>query len=127
MISIAILTITSLFYIRLPQLLGFEQYDVTADFADATGLYENAIVTYRGAQVGRVDAVNLGRTACRSCCRWTTAPTCRPTRPPPIHSTSAIGEQYIDLVPDAARRAATCTTGRPSRAAGPTASARPPT
>ena len=98
-ISIAILTITSLFYIRLPQLLGFEQYDVTADFADATGLYENAIVTYRGAQVGRVDAVNLKANGVQVVLQMDDGTHVPADSTATVHSTSAIGEQYIDLVP----------------------------
>jgi phospholipid/cholesterol/gamma-HCH transport system substrate-binding protein len=101
LLSVLILAITSVFYIRLPQLLGFEQYTVTADFADASGLYSNAIVTYRGAQVGKVGAIALrpdGVTVTLNIDDGTSIPA---NSTATIHSTSAIGEQYVDLVPRA--------------------------
>jgi phospholipid/cholesterol/gamma-HCH transport system substrate-binding protein len=72
-------------------------YTVNADFADASGLYAGAEVTYLGVQVGKVTSMDLGADAVRVAMSL--------DQPVPaslraeIHSTSAIGEQYVDLSP----------------------------
>lgn len=98
-VSVVVLAVTSLFYVHLPQLLGFGQYSVSADFADSSGLYSNAIVTYRGAQVGKVGSITLrpnGTTVELNIDDGVRIPK---NSVATIHSTSAIGEQYVDLVP----------------------------
>lgn len=72
-------------------------YTVTADFADASGLYDGAEVTYLGVQAGKVRSMDLGASG--------VAVALSLDQPVPaslraeIHSTSAIGEQYVDLSP----------------------------
>jgi phospholipid/cholesterol/gamma-HCH transport system substrate-binding protein len=98
-VSVVVLAVTALFYVHLPQLLGYGQYTVTADFVDSSGLYSNALVTYRGAQVGKVGAITLqpnGTTVELNIDDGTVIPA---NLVATIHSTSAIGEQYVDLVP----------------------------
>ncbi|HEX9832922.1 MAG TPA: MlaD family protein, partial [Mycobacterium sp.] len=46
-------------YVRIPAQLGLGTYEVTANFVAGGGLYENANVTFRGVQAGRVEAVQL--------------------------------------------------------------------
>ena len=99
LISALILAVTSVFYVRLPHLLGYQQYDVTADFADATGLYTNAIVTYRGAQVGRVGSITLRPDGVSVVLHMDDGSHVPADSIASIHSTSAIGEQYVELVP----------------------------
>jgi phospholipid/cholesterol/gamma-HCH transport system substrate-binding protein len=90
----------AIFYLRVPEALGIGRYTVTADFAASGGLYPNANVTYRGSTVGRVTAVevtdDLG-VAVRMRLRSDTA------IPADViataRSVSAVGEQYVDLVP----------------------------
>jgi phospholipid/cholesterol/gamma-HCH transport system substrate-binding protein len=80
--------------------VGASAYDISADFADTSGLYPRALVTYRGAEVGRVSALDLqhdGVAVRLSIDDGIKIP--RGTRAE-IHSTSAIGEQYVDLVPE---------------------------
>jgi phospholipid/cholesterol/gamma-HCH transport system substrate-binding protein len=73
------------------------KYTVTADFADASGLYPGAEVTYLGVSVGKVASMDLGTDS--------VAVALSLDQPVPaalraeIHSTSAIGEQYVDLSP----------------------------
>ena len=60
----AIVTVISvgaiaLLYVRIPARLGIGTYEVTANFVAGGGLYENANVTYRGVQAGRVESVKL--------------------------------------------------------------------
>jgi len=86
------------------------KYTVTADFADASGLYDGAEVTYLGVQVGKVSSMDLGADG--------VAVGLSLDQPVPaalraeIHSTSAIGEQYVDLSPggDTAEKAVDGTT-----------------
>lgn len=100
-ISVVIVVVTSVYYIRLPQLLGLEQYTVTAHFSDASGIYSNAIVTYRGEDVGRVGSVNLEPQGTSVQLHINDGINIPADSIASIHSTSAIGEQYVDLVPTA--------------------------
>jgi phospholipid/cholesterol/gamma-HCH transport system substrate-binding protein len=80
--------------------LGADHYTVTADFADASGLYDGASVTYLGVEVGKVMDLELGADDVRvtlTLDRGTPIPAHLRAE---IHSTSAIGEQYVDLAPD---------------------------
>ena len=51
-------------YVRVPALLGLGHYTVTVQLPQSSGLYKNGNVTYRGTEVGRIEAVSEGtRTA----------------------------------------------------------------
>lgn len=90
-------------YVGLDRLLLGSGYDVRAEFEDSGGIFSNAEVTYRGVAVGRVsdlalteDGVSVGLTI-------------DPDAPPipadtraVVTNRSAVGEQYVDLIPDTA-------------------------
>jgi len=98
-LSVLAVTFASMQYVGLPSLLGINQYTVTANFADTSGLYPRALVTYRGTDVGSVQALDLtddGVLVRMDIDNGVKIP--RDTLAE-IHSTSAVGEQYVDLVP----------------------------
>ena len=82
------------------RLLG-RYYVVHADMAETGGLYPGAPVTYRGAAIGQVSAVSLHDGLVRADLRL---PRAVPV-PAQLHAVvaerSAVGEQYLDLRPDA--------------------------
>lgn len=88
-------------YVDLPQVLGAGHYTVTARFADISGLYPRAIVTYRGADIGSVRSVRLTPGGTEVDLSLRAASKIPRDVVASIHSTSAIGEQYVDLVPRA--------------------------
>lgn len=94
--------LTGLVYARIPSLLGIGVYDVEAEFSDASGLYPRAIVTYRGVQVGEVSALELTEDGARATLQVDSEHTIPDDVVAELHSTSAIGEQYVDLVPGGA-------------------------
>ncbi len=87
-------------YMRLPYLLfGAGHYGVTLQLPEAAGLYERANVTYRGTTVGQVKAVRLtdrGVDADLSLKSGVAIPSDLDAE---VHSTSAVGEQYVALLP----------------------------
>lgn len=98
-ITVITLSVMAIFYLRLPATFGIGTYGVSADFVAGGGLYKNANVTYRGVAVGRVESVGLnpnGVTAHMRLNRGTAIPS---NVTATVRSVSAIGEQYIDLVP----------------------------
>lgn len=79
--------------------VGLSNYEITADFRDTSGLYPRALVTYRGVQVGRVRSLDLtdeGVDVTLSVDSGIRIPSGTLAE---IHSVSAVGEQYVDLVP----------------------------
>lgn len=87
-----------LHHARVPAMVGVGVYDVTVDFEDASGLYPKAAVTYRGVNVGQVsdlDVTDSGAVAILRIDNGTDIPAGVSAE---LHSTSAIGEQYVDLV-----------------------------
>lgn len=91
--------LTTVVYARVPQMLGVGVYDVAVDFEDASGLYPRAMVTYRGVEVGTVSALELDGEGARATLELEAGTEIPSDAVAELHSTSAIGEQYVDLVP----------------------------
>jgi phospholipid/cholesterol/gamma-HCH transport system substrate-binding protein len=91
----------SIFYLRVPARLGVGAYDITANFVAGGGLYENANVTFRGVQAGRVEAVKLTDDGVAAHLRLNSDIKIPANSTATVKSVSAIGEQYVDFVPPA--------------------------
>jgi phospholipid/cholesterol/gamma-HCH transport system substrate-binding protein len=89
----------SLFYLRAPARLGIGAYEVTANFVAAGGLYQNANVTFRGVQAGRVESVELTDDGVAAHMRLNSDIKIPANSTATVKSVSAIGEQYVDFVP----------------------------
>ncbi|MCX6399732.1 MAG: MCE family protein [Propionibacteriales bacterium] len=88
-------------YAKVPSMVGIGVYDVTVDFADASGLYPKATVTYRGVGVGIVSDLEVRDNGAIATLRIDNDADIPAGSKAELHSTSAIGEQYVDLVPPA--------------------------
>jgi phospholipid/cholesterol/gamma-HCH transport system substrate-binding protein len=86
------------YYLRIPSQVGIGQYTLKADLPASGGLYPTANVTYRGETIGRVTAVEpteRGAQATMSIAKRYKIPIDASAN---VHSVSAVGEQYLDLV-----------------------------
>lgn len=106
----AVLTVVALFfavvvYARVPALVGIGVYEVRAEYADASGLYPKAMVTYQGVKVGEVADLEVGDGGAIAELRIDDEHDIPATVVAELHSTSAIGEQYVDLVPGTVKEA----------------------
>lgn len=102
-IALVALTLMGVHYMKLPvKLFGIGHYSVTVQLPVTGGLYGSSNVTYRGTEVGRVDAVRLTDNGVVA------EMTLNSDIPIPsdlraeVHSQSAIGEQYVELLPRSA-------------------------
>jgi phospholipid/cholesterol/gamma-HCH transport system substrate-binding protein len=87
-------------YMKLPaQLFGIGRYTVTVDLSESGGLYKNANVTYRGTEVGRVESVDLSPTGVRATLSMKSGIDIPADIRAEVHSQSAVGEQYVALIP----------------------------
>ena len=100
-VTVITVAVMAIFYLRLPAALGIGTYRVTADFVAGGGLYKNANVTYRGVAVGRVESVGLNPHGVDAVMRLNSGTVVPSNVTASVKSVSAIGEQYIDLVPPA--------------------------
>ncbi|MBE1549595.1 phospholipid/cholesterol/gamma-HCH transport system substrate-binding protein [Mycobacterium sp. OAS707] len=88
-------------YIDLPAMLfGVGRYEVTVDLDRAAGLYPQANVSYRGTVVGHVKDVALTDNGVQAVLTLDSKYRIPSQLQAQVHSQSAIGEQYVDLVPD---------------------------
>jgi phospholipid/cholesterol/gamma-HCH transport system substrate-binding protein len=98
-VSLVAVLVVSGQYLQLPRILGWGRLHVTAHLPATGGLSASGLVTYRGVQIGSVTGVHLvpdGVVADLSIDRDAHVPAGVTAR---VHSTSAIGEQYVDLIP----------------------------
>jgi len=102
---LSVITVTALAYMvfgymRLPTLLfGVGHYTVTLKLHNAGGLYERANVTYRGTEVGIVKDVDLTDTGVDAVLSLRSDIPVPSNLEAEVHSTSAVGEQYVALLP----------------------------
>src|SRR5271154_5006523 len=104
LVLFGILTVVSLlvlgvYYLQIPSLVGIGQYTLKAELPASGGLYPTANVTYRGVTIGKVTDVEpteQGVEATMSIDSHYKIPIDVTAN---VHSVSAVGEQYLDLVP----------------------------
>lgn len=104
-LTILALTVLGWYYLRVPSLVGIGQYKLFADLPRSGGLYATSNVTYRGTQIGKVTAVVPTENGARATMSIDNRFKIPVDATANVHSVSAIGEQYLDLVP----------TGNPGR------------
>ncbi|BBX03628.1 mammalian cell entry protein [Mycolicibacterium moriokaense] len=99
-IALTAITIMVFHFMKLPaQLFGVGRYTVTVQLPRAGGLYATGNVTYRGTEVGRIEDVRLTDTGVDAMLSLKSGIDIPSDLEAEVHSQSAIGEQYIALVP----------------------------
>ncbi|MFD4403299.1 MCE family protein [Nocardia sp. NPDC058499] len=86
-------------YVGVPAMLGIGRIDVTLQLAATGGLYQNANVSYRGTNVGVVREVRLTSEGVEAQLSVDSDYKIPADSKALVRSVSAIGEQYVDLVP----------------------------
>ncbi|WP_405149517.1 MCE family protein [Nocardia salmonicida] len=102
----AVLTVIGLvamggIYVQVPAMFGIGRYGVTVQLAATGGLYPTANVSYRGTNVGKVEAVRLTAAGVEADLSIDSDYKVPSDSIAWVRSVSAIGEQYVDLVPEA--------------------------
>ena len=98
--SLVGITVMAFSYLQAPTLLGVGRITVKLDLPTSGGLYRFSNVTYRGVQIGTVTAVDVRRTGAIATLSLDTSPQVPADLKAEVHSVSAVGEQYVDLVPN---------------------------
>ena len=86
-------------YMQLPTLLGIGRVTVQLDLPETGGLYRFSNVTYNGVQIGTVTDVTLTSNGVRATLSLNRTPKIPADLVAAVRSVSAIGEQYVDLLP----------------------------
>lgn len=86
-------------YLQAPTLLGIGRITVKLELPASGGLYRFSNVTYRGSEVGKVTGVKLTRTGAEATMSLAAQPKVPADLRAEVRSVSAVGEQYIDLLP----------------------------
>ncbi|GGK59465.1 MCE family protein [Nocardia camponoti] len=87
-------------YVQVPAMFGIGRYGVTVQLDATGGLYPTANVSYRGTNVGKVDAVRLTPAGVEADLSIDSDYRIPVDSTAWVRSVSAIGEQYVDLVPE---------------------------
>ncbi|WAJ43497.1 MlaD family protein [Mycobacterium sp. Aquia_216] len=99
-ISIVSAGLVGLYYAHLPAVyLGIGRYTVKLQLERAGELYRAGNVTYRGVEVGKVSKVQLSDSGVEAVLSLNSDVKIPADLTASVHSASAIGEQYVDLVP----------------------------
>jgi phospholipid/cholesterol/gamma-HCH transport system substrate-binding protein len=97
-LTVIAITVLGWYYLRIPSLVGIGQYELHAQLPRSGGLYATANVTYRGSQIGKVTSVVPTENGARATMSIDNRYKIPADASANVHSVSAIGEQYLDLV-----------------------------
>ena len=97
-LTASVLVVLGWYYLQLPTVVGIGQYKLYAELPRSGGLYATANVTYRGIQIGKVTAVDPTERGARATLSIDDHYKIPIDASANVHSVSAIGEQYLDLV-----------------------------
>ncbi|WP_299561602.1 MCE family protein [uncultured Mycolicibacterium sp.] len=96
-VGVAVMVFT---YMQVPMLLGIGRITVTLELPAGGGLYRFSNVTYRGVQVGKVQSVSLTDDGARAVMSLAREPRIPADLRAEVRSMSAVGEQYVELLPN---------------------------
>ncbi|ORV19671.1 virulence factor Mce family protein [Mycobacterium celatum] len=97
-ITVVALLVLGWYYLRIPTLMGIGQYQLKADLPASGGLYPTANVTYRGITIGKVTDVEPTEHGAQATMSIDSRYKIPADASANVHSVSAVGEQYLDLV-----------------------------
>ena len=99
-IAVVAMTLMSLHFMKLPATIaGVGRYTVKMELPQTGGLYTSGNVTYRGVEVGRVESVHLTDTGVEAVLSLKSGIDIPSDLVAQVHSQTAIGEQYVELLP----------------------------
>jgi phospholipid/cholesterol/gamma-HCH transport system substrate-binding protein len=99
-IALVAVSVMALHFMKLPAMLfGVGRYTVSVQLPRAAGLYTTGNVTYRGTEVGRVQEVRLTPDGVQAVLSLQSGIDIPSDLRAEVHSQSAIGEQYVALLP----------------------------
>ena len=99
-VALTALTVMGLGYAKLPSMLfGIGRYQVTVELPQSAGLYARGNVTFLGGEVGKVEDVRLTDTGAEAILSLKADQRIPGNVKAEVHSQSAVGEQYLALVP----------------------------
>jgi phospholipid/cholesterol/gamma-HCH transport system substrate-binding protein len=99
-IAVVALMLMSLHFMKLPaKWFGVGRYTVKLELPQTGGLYDTSNVTYRGTEVGRVASIHLTDTGVEALLSLKSGIDIPSDLSAQVHSQSAIGEQYVELLP----------------------------
>jgi virulence factor Mce-like protein len=99
--SVIAMTAMVFIYLQVPAWFGIGHISVGIELPRTGGLYRFGNVTYRGVQVGRVASVEPTAKGAKAILILDSSPKIPADVAAAVRSASAIGEQYVDLVPRA--------------------------
>lgn len=97
--SVVGVTVMTFSYLQAPMLLGVGRITVTLELPAGGGLYRFSNVTYRGVNIGKVTDVDLSPDGAKATLSLGSSPKVPADLVAEVHSVSAVGEQYVDLLP----------------------------
>lgn len=86
-------------YLGVPSLLGIGRITVTVELPGTGGLYRFGNVAYRGVEIGRVTSVEPTAAGATAKLSLPNSPRIPAAVRAQVRSVSAVGEQYVDLIP----------------------------
>src|SRR5580693_8431933 len=86
------------YFLRIPSLVGVGRYTLYVVLPQSGGLYRTANVTYRGITIGTVTGVEPTERGARATMSIDNGYQIPADASANVHSVSAVGEQYLDLV-----------------------------
>jgi phospholipid/cholesterol/gamma-HCH transport system substrate-binding protein len=99
-VAMAAMAYVALAYAKVPSsVFGLGRYTVTLELAETGNLYDRANVSYRGTNVGRVSNVRLTDSGVEADLELNSDISIPSDLDAQVHSATAIGEQYVALVP----------------------------
>ena len=101
LISVLGLSYTGVRYAGLGRFFQDQGYVVSADFVDSGGIFKGAEVTYRGVPQGKVVSLTLQHDGVRVGLRLKPGSNVPTPVKAAVGNRSAVGEQYVDLQPQA--------------------------
>jgi phospholipid/cholesterol/gamma-HCH transport system substrate-binding protein len=97
-LTVGSILVLGVYYLQLPSLMGVGRYTLKAELPASGGLYPTANVTYGGATIGKVTDVQPTERGAEATMSIDSRYKIPIDATASVHSVSAVGEQYLDLV-----------------------------